>query len=69
MTFPILSIKHVKASHRKYQIITIFLTIVTLSAALAAAFSSIQLSKLNKQRAMEAKNAAEQMASKAKTLR
>lgn len=49
MTLPGYDIKHVKASHRKYQIITIFLTIITLSATLGAAFSGIRLSSLKKE--------------------
>ncbi|MEJ2156314.1 MAG: hypothetical protein P8X96_13330 [Desulfobacteraceae bacterium] len=48
MALPGYDIKHVKASHRKYQIITIFFTIITLSATLGAAFSGIRLSSLKK---------------------
>jgi hypothetical protein len=50
MTLPVHDIDYVKASHRKYQFITIFFTIVTLAATLGAAFSGIQLSNLRQER-------------------
>jgi hypothetical protein len=50
MTLPVYDIDDVKASHRKYQIITIFFTFVTLAATLGAAFSGIQWSKLEQER-------------------
>jgi hypothetical protein len=50
MTLPVYDIDDVKASHRKYQIITIFFTFVTLAATLGAAFSGIQWSKLKQER-------------------
>ena len=66
MTFPVHEIKHVKASHRKYQFLTILFTIVTLAATLGAAFSSIQLSNLKKER-QDLKKMAEESASPPQT--
>jgi hypothetical protein len=66
MSFPVHEIKHVKASHRKYQFLTILFTIVTLAATLGAAFSSIQLSNLIKE-SPDSKKMAEESTSPPKT--
>lgn len=48
MTLPVHDIQNVKAAHRKYQMMTILFTMVTLAATLGAAFSGIQLANLKK---------------------
>lgn len=53
MTFPIHTVKHVKSSYRKIQIITICFTVLTLAAALLAAISGIQLVNLEKRQSTE----------------
>jgi TolA-binding protein len=53
MTLPIHTVKHIKASYRKIQIITICFTVLTLAAALLAALSGIQLVNLEKQQSAE----------------
>jgi hypothetical protein len=59
MTLPVYDIDDVKASHRKFQFITIFFTFVTLAATLGAAFSGIQWSKLKQERLDSGKIAAQ----------
>ncbi len=51
MTFPIHTVKHVKAAYRRRQIITVILTFITLAAALMTAVSGMQLAKLRKKQA------------------
>lgn len=53
MTLPIHTVKHVKSSFRKIQVITICLTVLTLAAALLAAISGIRLVNLEKQQSAE----------------
>ncbi len=51
MTLPIHSVKRVTDANRRHQIITIFLTLITIAAALAVALSGMQLAALRKKQA------------------
>jgi hypothetical protein len=66
MTLPVHDINYVKASHRKFQFITILFTVVTLAATLGAAFSGIQLSNL-KQETIDSEKVTEEAAAPPKT--
>lgn len=48
MTIPVHSVKHVKANYRRYQIMALISTIITVAAVFLAAIVSFQLSRVSK---------------------
>ena len=51
MTLPIHTVKHVRATYRRHQVIAIVFTLITLAAALATAVSGVQMATLRKKQA------------------
>ena len=52
-TLPIHTVQHIKSVYKKYQIVAIVFTAITILAALLAAISGFQFAKLRKIRAAE----------------
>jgi hypothetical protein len=52
-TLPIHTVQHLKSVHKKYQVIAIVFTVITLVAALLAAISGFQSAKLHKMQVAE----------------